>query len=122
MADAELPQPPFGVVARARNAALGNQTDNRNPCRCQSGQCVAVESAQVGRQNHCASRSCGSRSEQVCEVDATTDDDHAEVLVLERRHQIGFPHGVGDGCENRDAHGEASVTPVGTRTRSTEPS
>ncbi len=86
---------------------MSNQADDRNPRGCQPGQCIAVESAQVGRQDHRASGTCGGRGEQVRKVDATTDHDDAEVLALEGRHQIGFPHGIGDGGQNGDAQGDA---------------
>ena len=86
---------------------MRNQADDRNPRRCQPGQRIAVEAAQVGRQNHRASGAGGGRGEQVRKVNATTDHDDAEVLALERRHQIGLPHGIGDRGQDGHAQGDA---------------
>jgi hypothetical protein len=84
MADAELPQPPFGIVVPAAGrTTLRNQANDSDTGGGESGESITIEPAQVGRHNHCAGRSCGSRGEQVGKVDATPNHDDAEVLVLE---------------------------------------
>ena len=115
MHHAELAQPGLGVLVTGRV-----QPDDRDPGRGEAGQRVAVEPAQVGRQQGAARGAGGRGREQVREVDAAADDGDAGRGALEAGDQRGLPAGAGDRREDGDAHvpdAREESGPAGTCTR-----
>ncbi len=92
-AAARPPRPPAGPARRRRRSASG-----------EPGQRVAVEPAQVGRQQRRAGLAGGGGGEQVGEVDAAPHDGHPELAALQGVDELGLPDGVRDGGEDGDAH------------------
>lgn len=143
MPDAQLTQPALGIVALRGTPAARDEADDRDTGRCQPRERVTVEPPQVRGKDHGACGASRGRGQQISHVDAPADDDHAEVLPLESRHEIGLPDGVGDCGQDGDVHEEAAVAGAdggeavedadgpaegaerlplpGTRTRSTAP-
>ena len=99
MRDAERTQPPLGLVVAGRR-----QADDRDAGDGEPRERRPVEAAQVGREQDRPGLAGRRRGEQVGEVDAAPHDGHAEVAALERHDQLGLPHRVRHGGEDRDGH------------------
>jgi hypothetical protein len=111
----ELTQALLGRVVARRNEA-----DHGDPGRRKSGQRVAVETPQLGREQDGPRGACGGCGQQVGQVDAAPDHGDPGRRALEAGDQGGFPARAGHRGEDGDAHEPAVVvgrsSPVGTCT------
>ena len=108
---AELAEPGLGLLV-ARRA----QPDDGDVGSSQPGQRVAVEAAELGRQQGGPRGAGGRGRQQVGEVDAAADHGDAGRRALEAGDQRGLPARAGDRGQDGDAHGlddPAGAAPAG---------
>ena len=99
MLDAQLAQPPLGVLVARRDQPDDGHARDRQPAEG-----VAVQPPQVGREQRGLRLAGGGGREQVGEVDAAAHDADAEVAAGQRGDELGLPDRVADGGQDGDGH------------------